>query len=155
MRKGSWKSTPNAVYEINYHFVWSTKYRKSVLVPPVDETLKKVLAQTADEHGCEILGMKVMPDHVHLFLSAPPAVSPAVIAKILKGTGVRCLFLAHPQLKRHLWGGHLWNPSYYVGTAGHVSAETIKRYIEEQMTHADVDSSSESSRRFGDRTGPS
>jgi len=150
MRKGSWKSTPNAVYEINYHFVWSTKYRKSVLVPPVDETLKKVFAQTADEHGYEMLGMEVMPDHVHLFLSAPPAVSPAVIAKILKGTSARRLFLAHPQLKHRLWGGHLWNPSYYVGTAGHVSAETIKRYIEEQKTHADVDSPSESSRRSGD-----
>lgn len=155
MRKESWKSTPNAVYEINYHFVWSTKYRKSVLVPQVDETLKKVLAQTADEHGYEMLGMEVMPDHVHIFLSAPPAVSPAVIAKILKGTSARRLFMAHPQLKRHLLGGHLWNPSYYVGTAGHVSAETIKRYIEEQKTHADVDSPSESSRRSGDRTGPS
>ncbi|WP_052330098.1 IS200/IS605 family transposase [Thermicanus aegyptius] len=155
MRKGSWKSTPNAVYEINYHFVWSTKYRKSVLVPPVDETLKKVLAQTADEHGYEMLGMEVMPDHVHLFLSAPPAVSPTVIAKILKGTSARRLFMTHPQLKRQLWGGHQWNPSYYVGTAGHVSAETIKRYIEEQKTHADADSPSKSSRGSGDRTGPS
>ncbi|CAB3393263.1 IS200/IS605 family transposase [Kyrpidia spormannii] len=155
MRKGPWKSTPNAVYEINYHFVWSTKYRRSVLVPPIDETLKKVLAQTADEHGYEMLGMEVMPDHVHIFLSAPPAVSPAIIVKILKGTSARRLFTAHPPLKRQLWGGHLWNPSYYVGTAGHVSTETIKRYIEEQKTHADFDSPSESSRRSGDRTGPS
>jgi putative transposase len=155
MRNRSWKSTPNAVYEINYHLVWSTKYRKSVLVPPVDETLKKVLTQTADEHGYEILGMEVMPDHVHIFLSAPPAISPAVIAKILKGTSARRLFMTHPQLKRQLWGGHLWNPSYYVGIAGHVNAETIKRYIEEQKTHADADSPSESSRRSRDRTDPS
>ena len=25
----------------------------------------------------------------------------------------------------------MWSPSYYVGTAGHVSAETIERYITE------------------------
>jgi putative transposase len=67
-----------------------------------------------------------MPDHVHIFLSAPPAVSPAIIAKILKGASARRLFTMFPH-QRRLWGGHLWNPSYYVGTAGHVSAETIKR----------------------------
>jgi len=147
MKKNTWKSTQNAVYEINYHFVWSTKFRKPVLTPPVDETLKGIFIQTAKEHGYELLGMEVMPDHVHLFLSAPPAVSPAVIAKVLKGTSARRLFMAYPHLKQQLWGGHLWNPSYYVGTAGHVSAETIKRYIEEQKTNASPDDPSESHRR--------
>lgn len=76
------------------------------------------------------------------FFPPPPAISPAVIAKILKGTSARRLFMAHPELKKQLWGGHLWNPSYYVGTAGHVSAETIKRYIKEQKTHANTNDSS-------------
>ncbi len=110
-----------------------------MLQPPVDTKTKEVLAHLAEEHGYEILGMEVMPDHVHAFLSAPPAVSPAVIVKVLKGASARRLFAAFPQLRRRLWGGHLWNPSYYVGTAGHVSAETIKRYIEEQKTDADAD----------------
>ncbi|MCV5091060.1 transposase, partial [Escherichia coli] len=51
----------------------------------------------------------------------------------------RRLFMAFTHLKRRLWGAHLWNQSYYVGTAGHLSAETIKRSIEEQKTDADVD----------------
>ncbi len=135
MKKKAWKSTPNAVYEINYHLVWSTKYRKGVLVPPIDAELREILARSAEEHGYELLGLEVMPDHVHIFLSAPPA----VIAKVLKGASARRLFMAFPHLKRELWGGHLWNPSYYVGTAGYVSAETIKRYIEEQKTDADAD----------------
>jgi putative transposase len=110
-----------------------------VLVPPVDAALKDLLTQTAAEHEYDVLGLEVMPDHVHIFLSAPPVVSPAVIAKILKGASARRLFTMFPHLKRRLWGGHLWNPSYYVGTAEHVSAETIKRYIEEQKTDADAD----------------
>ncbi len=80
-----------------------------------------------------------MPEHIHIFLCAPPAVSPAPIAKVLKGTSARRLFAMFPHLRRRLWGGHLWNPSYYVGTAGHVSAGTIKRYIEEQKADADAD----------------
>jgi len=117
MKKKTWRSTPNAVYEIHYHFVWSTKYRKPVLLPPVDAKAKEVLARLAEEHEYDVLSMEVMPDHVHIFLSAPPAVSPAIIAKVLKGASARQLFVAFPQLKRRLWGGHLWNPSYYVGTA--------------------------------------
>ena len=108
-------------------------------MPPVDAELKEILVRSAAEHGYDLLGLEVMPDHVHIFLSAPPAISPAVIAKVLKGTSARRLFVAFPHLKRTLWGGYLWNPSYYVGTAGHVSAETIKRYIEEQKTDAVVD----------------
>jgi len=139
MKKKTWKSTPNAVYEINYHFVWSTKYRKPIPVPPVDVALKDLLTQTAAEHEYDVLGLEVMPEHVHIFLFAPPVVSPAIIAKILKGTSARRLFIMFPHLKQRLWGGHLWNPSYYVGTARYMSAKTIKRYIEEQKTDADAD----------------
>jgi len=46
-----------------------------------------------------------------------------------KGGTARRLFAAFPKLKKTLWGGHLWAPSYYVGTAGNVSAETIQLNI--------------------------
>lgn len=86
-----------------------------------------------------MLGLAVMPDHVHIFLSAPPAVSPAIIAKVLKGASARRLFRAFPPLRHRRWGGHLWTLSSSVGTAGHGSAETIKRYIEGQKTDAAAD----------------
>lgn len=120
------------MYSIHYHFVWSTKYRYKALVFPVDETLKETIALLCGQHGYELLAVEIMPDHVHIFLSAPPRVAPAVIAKILKGSTARTLFTRHPELKQRLWGGHLWNPSYYVGTAGNVSGDTIRRYIESQ-----------------------
>ncbi|RKQ88520.1 IS200/IS605 family transposase [Brockia lithotrophica] len=134
MKKKAWKSTGTAVYNINYHFVWSTKYRRKVLLPPVDASLKEAIIALCAEHGYELLALEVMPDHVHVFLSAPPKVAPAVIAKVLKGSTARMLFKKHPELKKELWGGHLWNPSYYVGTAGQVSSEVIKRYIKAQKT---------------------
>lgn len=90
--------------------------------------------QTGRYDGVEPAPYLPMPDHVHIFLSAPPKVAPTVIAKILKGSTARTLFTKHPELKQRLWGGHLWNPSYYVGTAGNVSGDTIRRYIESQKT---------------------
>ena len=138
MKKQGWKSTPNAVYQINYHFVWSTKYRRKVLAPPIDDSLKALFSQITEAHGYELLGCEVRVDQVHLVLSAPPKDSPSVMAKILKGSSAKMLYAKHPELRTKLWGGHLWNPSFYVGTAGHVSAETIQKYIESQKTNANT-----------------
>ena len=75
-----------------------------------------------------------MPNHIHLFISAPPFDAPTNMVKILKGvTGLR-LFKKYPELKEGCFGGHIWSPSYYVGTAGDVSAEVIRKYVENQKT---------------------
>lgn len=78
-----------------------------------------------------------MPDHIYLFISVPPAQAVATAVKLVKGASARMLFMRFPQLKKRLWGGHLWNPAYYVGTAGHVSSETIQRYIDRQKEAAE------------------
>jgi len=128
--------TSSAIYEINYHIVWCPKYRKSVLEGRVKEFIEDEIETIAATKGWKILKLEVMPDHVHLFISAPPFDAPTDIVKILKGvTGLR-LFKKYPELKEEYWKGHIWSPSYYIGTHGHVSAETIKRYIEGQKTNS-------------------
>jgi putative transposase len=77
-----------------------------------------------------IWALEIQPDPVHLFVSLPPSVAVANAVKILKGTTARLLFQTFPAIRQKLWGGALWSPSYYVGTAGSVRAETIQRYIE-------------------------
>jgi putative transposase len=57
----------------------------------------------------------------------------------LKGVTARQLFMEFPELKKKLWKGSIWSPSYYVGTAGHMSAETIKQYIEDQKGNSSTD----------------
>lgn len=137
MRKVGWETTGNAVYHTGYHFVWSVKYRRQVLRTPIDQTLKEILAEICQEKGDRLLGMEIMPryvcrDHIHIFVSAPPKIRPAEIARFLRGSSTRYLFQRHPELKPWIWDVHLWNSFYYVGTAGHISAETIQKYIENQ-----------------------
>jgi len=55
-----------AVCSIKYHVVWCPKYRRQVLVPPVDSRLKKISGTVAAEYGFTVHAMEVMPDHVHL-----------------------------------------------------------------------------------------
>jgi putative transposase len=128
------KKASSAVYSINYHIVWCTKYRQKVLGGQVSKTAETILTTICDTKSWEILELVVMEDHIHLFLSASPFESPTAIVKILKGVSAKQLFAQHPELRNALWKGTLWSPSYYVGTAGDVSAEIIQRYIQNQQT---------------------
>ncbi len=124
------KTTRNAVYQTAYHAVWIPKYRRQVLADAVADRLRGLLSEVAQAKGFEILALEIQPDHVHLFFSAPPAIAPSRAVQWFKGISARSLFAEFPHLRRVLRHGHLWAPSFYVGTAGQVSAETIRRYIE-------------------------
>lgn len=120
----------NCVYQTAYHVVWCPKYRKSILTASIADETKRLIESICLERDWQVLALEVQPDHIHLFVSIPPSVAVADAMKILKGSTARKLFVKFPELKKQLWGGHLWSPSYYVGTAGNVSSETIQKYIE-------------------------
>ncbi|MGC8992748.1 MAG: IS200/IS605 family transposase [Thermoplasmata archaeon] len=120
----------------NYHFVWIPKYRRGILIDEVAEYTKEVLKSIAEELGCEIIALEVMPDHIHLFVNCPPRYSPSYLANYFKGKSARLLLKKFPELRKHT-GGKLWTRSYFVSTAGNVSSETIKKYIEEQWGKED------------------
>ena len=121
--------SPHSAYVINCHLVWIPRYRKKVLVGPGEARLKELLAEVAMQYGFEILAVEVMPDHVHLFVNAPPKFAPAEIVRLFKGITSRELKKEFESLGRQYWGKNatLWAEGYYVGTAGHVRLETIKR----------------------------
>ena len=124
------KKTRWAHYNCNYHFVWIPKYRRKVLVGPVLHELEGLIHEVAKKNGFEILSLSIQPDHVHLFVSAPPRWSPADIVNLFKGYTSRRLREKFPELRK-VNPHSLWSRTYYVGTAGDVSSETIRRYIEE------------------------
>jgi putative transposase len=125
--------TPHAVYQINDPFVWIPRYRKTVMQGDIADGLKQLIYAIAQQYEFDILAREGMPDHVHLFVSAPPKYAPAQVVRLFKGVTSGKLKQAFEYLRRQYWGKNatLWAESYYVGTAGHVSAETIRKYIEE------------------------
>ena len=124
------RQTRHAVYLCNYHFVWIPKRRKPVLAGKIKERLKQIIEEVCNENGWEILALEIMPDHVHLFLSAPPYLSPHIILRKIKGRSARILRQEFPELLKL---PSMWTRSYFVSTAGNVSSETIKKYIEGQL----------------------
>ena len=121
------------VYNINYHVVWSVKYRRSILTEGIEAQLKQWANEVANDKGFAIQQFEVGEgDHIHCFISAPPKLSVTDIVKYLKGILGRKLFYYHPEIKTKLWKGQLWNHSYYVETIGSISEDAIKKYIEKQ-----------------------
>lgn len=120
-----------AHYKIGYHFVWIPKYRRRILTDEVQTAFKELAARACDSHDITLLEVETDQDHVHLFVSAPPRRSPSWIANILKGCTSRWLRMKFPWLRKKTGKESLWTQTYYVGTVGQVSAETVRRYISE------------------------
>ena len=118
-----------SIFLLNYHFVWIPRRRRRVLKADVATRLRILLRKKLVELDCETLALEVQPDHVHLFLSATPDLSPRQIMHRLKGYSARALRAEFPALMRM---PSMWTRSYFVSTAGNVSSQTIRRYIEKQ-----------------------
>ena len=125
-----YKKHAGGVFMLHYHFVWCPKYRRKVLQGAIAERLKELLREKANALGVEIEGLEVLPDHVHLCVAAAPTDAPQYLANQFKGYTSRVLRDEFPALKSRL--PSLWSRSYYVGSAGQVSADTIQKYIEQQ-----------------------
>lgn len=124
------KHNTTSVVNINYHIIWCPKYRRKILVNGVNDRLNVVLREIAEENGCHIDTMEVMPDHIHIFLKGNPTIPIHLIVKNLKGKSSRVLRQEFPHLKKRL--PCLWTRSYYCETIGCINEETIKKYIENQ-----------------------
>ena len=121
------------VYSIRYHLVWCVKYRKKILDGAVASYLESVLRRTALENGIDIVEMNVGDgDHVHILIDCTPRHFIPDVLKSFKGTSARWLFRQFPELRKKLWGGSVWNPSYFAATVSDNTTQQIERYIREQ-----------------------
>ncbi len=118
-----------SVSMINYHIVFCPKYRRSILVGAIKSRADEIMENVAMENGWKIIAKEIMPDHVHLFVSADTRTRPEIVVKRFKGRTSRYL---RKEFKELLKMPTLWTRSYFLSTAGNVSASVIKKYIEQQ-----------------------
>ncbi len=125
-------------YNINYHIIWIPKYRKQLLKGKVKMVLIEIIKGICYDNQIDMLALEIKPDHLHLFIGARPIHNPSNIIKRFKGnTSIQLrrvfkdlIYLNYP--KHYKKFKNLWARGYYCGSAGHVSQEQVKRYIQEQ-----------------------
>lgn len=129
----NYKSLSHCKYLVQYHIVWCPKFRFGVIKGDVEQKLKDILAKICEKYEYEIIELKVMTDHIHIFLSVKPTIAPTDVVRTLKSISAIQLFKKFPKLKKfYARCGSLWSKGYFVSTIGNVSAKTIKRYIQNQ-----------------------
>ena len=124
-----YKHSRNQVYLVNYHIIFCPKRRKPVLFGKVKNRLKDIIRKVAQEKNIEILALEIMPDHLHIFISAYPTIAIHKMVKAFKGRSSHYL---RREFSHLLKIPSLWTHSYFVSTAGNVSNKTIQKYIEAQ-----------------------
>ncbi len=124
------KSNQNIVYSCHYHVVFCPKYRRKVLVNGVETRLKTLIQEIVEKWGQEFVECEVMPDHVHLLVGCDPQFGIHRLVKFIKGATSHQLRQEFPLLKKKL--PSLWTNSYYCGTTGGVTIETVRKYVEKQ-----------------------
>jgi putative transposase len=125
-----WTHSKTTIYNLGYHIIWCPKYRRKVLVGNIEQRLRVLLKEKSNRIGVSIETLEVMPDHLHLFIKTSPTASLHWVVQQLKGYTSHELRKEFSELRTRL--PTLWTRSYYIESVGHISEETIKRYIEEQ-----------------------
>ena len=125
----NYRTSAHTRYDVKYHFVWIVKYRRSVLGGTVGHRLRELVREICVANDIEILQGHVARDHVHLFVSAPPHMSPSRIMQYIKGKTSRKVLMEFRHLNRMFWGRHMWGRGYFVATSGNVTDEVVQEYI--------------------------
>ena len=121
------------VYLIQYHIVWCVKYRHKILTSEIEKRLLEILNMVAECENFQISEVNTDKDHIHILINCSPQHYIPVIIQKLKGVSSRVLMKEFGEtLKKKLWGGHLWNPSYFVSTVSENTEEQIRNYIKNQ-----------------------
>ena len=128
MRKAS-----HVQYDIEYHVVWTTKYRYKVLTGKVALRARELIRQSCNSMDVTIIKGSIGKEHVHILISCPPSISVSKIVQQIKGKTSRVLLSEYKELKKRYWGQHLWGVGYFCRSVGTVTQEIIKEYIENQQ----------------------
>jgi len=127
----------HTVFDLKYHLVWSTKYRKAVLHGAVGYRVRELIREICWTHGVQILKGHVSKDHVHLMVGVPPQLSVAKLVQYLKGKTSRKLLQESRGLQKQFWGQHVWARGYFAVSSGTVTDEMIMDYIAHQDEDAE------------------
>lgn len=129
----------HCVFLLHAHLVFVTKYRRKVFTKEILQDFRKIFKDICYDFEAELVEMDGERDHVHLLIAYPPKVALSRLVNALKGASSRLIRKKqYPTITKALWGNTLWSLSYFAGSCGGASLETIRAYIEQQSSSEEV-----------------
>ena len=122
-----------------YHLVFPAKYRREVFTEVVSATLRELCIEISRRYEIHFVEIGMDDDHVHFLIQSVPVLSVTRIVTIIKSITATKIFEQHTEVKKLLWGGHLWTSGYYANTVSeYANAEGIKKYIANQASYKKI-----------------
>ncbi len=126
------QSLNHSTYQLQYHLVWGTRYRRKFLKPYVKEELLKILYAVETKYPTlHIVTLNTDEDHVHLQIEVAPNVAIATAVQRLKGYSSIYLRKKFKFIRRMYLEKGIWSVGYFVSSIGLNEAQ-IRKYIEHQ-----------------------
>lgn len=123
----------HSVYALHYHYIQCVKYRKKVLSDKkIVDFLKDKIRAIAVTFDVVILNVEADQDHFHCLFTAKPTLDFPKFINTLKTITSREIQRNFPEVKKVLWNGKFWSPSYFLATTGQVTLDQLKKYVEDQ-----------------------
>lgn len=136
-----YKRSHHCVYNLHYHLVLVTKYRRKCLTQAILGRLEQICQDNCQRWEIDLLEFGGEADHIHLLLSMHPNIMPSKFINNLKTVTSRIIrkeFSAH--LRKYYWKKPalkkpaLWTRAYCLITAGGAPLSILKQYIQNQET---------------------
>ncbi len=123
----------HGAYYLKYHVVWVCKYRRRILKPAVEATLRKLLPHLVRSMpGVAVETIGFDGDHLHMVMIIPPKYAIASVMGVLKSQSASALRAQFPWLKKVYWKENIvWSPGYFVSSVG-ADEQMIRNYVEHQ-----------------------
>ena len=127
------KSHYHCVYDLKYHLVLVTKYRKQCFTDEMLDRLQVLCRDLCEKWDVELIEFNGEADHVHLLLGFHPNLMPSKFINNLKTVTSR---LIRKEYQSHLaefyWKPVLWTRAYCLLSVGGAPLEVLRRYIQDQ-----------------------
>ena len=127
------KSHCHCVFNINYHLVLMTKYRKKIFRKSDLEFLENLFREQLSLWDCQLNQLKGEEDHVHLLITLHPNITPAKLIGSLKTVTSRLYKKNHAEhFKKFYCEKSLWARAYCLVSCGGAPLDIVKTYIQNQ-----------------------
>jgi putative transposase len=121
-------------WRLFYHLIWGTKQRVPVIGDQEEEFLRRSFARTCQDLAVIPHAVGIMPEHVHVVISAPPKLAPAEVVKRLKGASAHAINEVKGR-DRHPEASFAWQAEYGGLSFGDKALPAMVNYVTHQREH--------------------
>lgn len=121
---------PNTYSQIYFHYVFSPKYRQSLIQPEFEDEIHKYISGIIRNHDQRLICINGMPDHIHLLVRLRPSLAPSKFIQTIKTNSSGWI-----NKKGFFKYKFAWQVGGGVFSVSHRNTPDLKSYIENQKEH--------------------